>query len=162
MDQDGFLRVKGRLQMGDLSFESKHPLILPSCHMVLLLVRFQHIHLKHAGVATLLSSLRGRYWIVGACPIAKRVCKECVFCKRQDSKACTQPFAPLPSLRIKEAPVFSVCGMDFAGPLFCVDYPGCKFYILLITCAVVRAVHLELVTSLSQFDCLLAFHRFVS
>ncbi|XP_066987481.1 uncharacterized protein [Macrobrachium rosenbergii] len=39
-----------------------------------------------------------------------------------DSKACSQPVAPLPELRVKSAPPFSVTGLDFAGPLFCQHY----------------------------------------
>ena len=37
-----------------------------------------------------------------------------------------------------------------------------KLYILLFTCAVVRAVHLELVNSLNMEDCVLAIRRFVA
>ena len=44
--------------------------------------------------------------------------------------------------------------------MFAVDYPSYKFYISLITCAVTRAVHLELTDTLSVPDCLLAFRRF--
>ncbi|XP_071526347.1 uncharacterized protein [Panulirus ornatus] len=50
--------------------------------------------------------------------------------------------------------------VDYTGPLFCVDYPCKKLYILLFTCGVVRAVHLELTNSMSYDDCLLAFRRF--
>jgi hypothetical protein len=70
--------------------------------------------------------------------------------------------APLPSLRVKQAPVLSVIGMDFADPVYCLDYPQRKLYILLLTCAVVRAVHLELTDSLSLADFMLAIHRFVA
>lgn len=61
---------------------------------------------------------------------------------------------------MKRAPVFSVCGIDFAGPLYCSDLPRKKLYVLLFTCAVVRAVHVELVDSLSVDDFLLGFVRF--
>ena len=53
-------------------------------------------------------------------------------------------------------------GIDYAGPLYCADLDGQKSYILLITCAVTRAIHLELVPSLSLSDFMLAFRRFVS
>ena len=58
------------------------------------------------------------------------------------------------------APVFSVTGIDFAGPVFCLDFPGKKFYICLFVCGVVRAIHLELVESLTSEDFVLAFRRF--
>ena len=60
--------------------------------------------------------------------------------------------APLPKLRAKQAPPFSVTGVDYAGPLYCLDFPKKKFYILLFTCAVIRAIHLELVESINLED----------
>ncbi|KAK3889709.1 hypothetical protein Pcinc_006275 [Petrolisthes cinctipes] len=55
---DGLLRVKGRLEEADMLYESKHPIIIPSGHVAQLLIRFQHILLKHAGVSVLVSTLR--------------------------------------------------------------------------------------------------------
>ncbi|XP_066956312.1 uncharacterized protein [Macrobrachium rosenbergii] len=162
LDNDGLLRIKGRLEYSDLCYESKHPIILSSTHVVKTLVRFQHVLLKHSGVSTLVSTLRNGYWIVRLRRIAKTVCRECVTCRRYDSKACSQNVAPLPELRVKSAPPFSVTGLDFAGPLFCVDLPSKKFYILLFTCAVIRSLHLELTDSLSMLDCLLAIRRFTA
>ena len=51
-------------------------------------------------------------------------------------------------------------GVDHAGPLYCSDTGEKKHYILLIICAVIRALHLELVPSLSLNDFMLAFRRF--
>ena len=73
-----------------------------------------------------------------------------------------QVTAPLPPDRLTKAPPFSVTGIDHAGPLYCCDTGGEKLYILLFTCAVTRAVHLELVSSLNLDDFLLAFRRFIS
>ncbi|KAJ8032042.1 hypothetical protein HOLleu_25452 [Holothuria leucospilota] len=70
---DEILRIKGRLQLSELSYEEKHPVILPKCHLSLLLVRHQHKLLNHAGVDTLVSTLRSGYWIVGLRRQAKRV-----------------------------------------------------------------------------------------
>ena len=79
----------------------------------------------------------------------------------EDARACKQAMAPLPEDRVKKSPPFSVIGIDHAGPLFCSDTSNRKLYILLFTCAVVRAVHLELVDSLSLEDFILVFKRFV-
>jgi hypothetical protein len=70
--------------------------------------------------------------------------------------------APLPSLRVNEAPPFTITGLDYAGPVYCCDMPGKKLYILLCTCAVVRAVHLEVTDSLSLKDFMLAVRRFAA
>ena len=136
-------------------------MILPKCHLSLLLVRSQHIRQKHAGVDTMIiCMLRSAYWIVGLRRLAKQVKRECVSCQKQNGLACAQPCGPLPSLRVKDAPPFSVTGLDFAGPLYACDLPGKKFYFLLFTCAVVRAVHVELVDSMSVDDCVMAIRRF--
>ena len=160
--EDDLLRVQGRLQFSQLAFEEKHPIIVPKSHLSLLLIRFQHKLMKHAGVATMITSLRGQYWLVGGRRLAKRVKKECVSCQRLDAPAGSQIWAPLPDLRVTQTPPFSVTGMDHAGPLYCSDAPRKKFYVLLFTCAVVRAVHFELVDSMSCADTMLALRRFAA
>lgn len=162
LDDDGLLRIKGRLDYSDMSFESKHPIIVPTGHLATLLVRHQHQLLKHAGVGAMLTSLRNQYWILGARRLAKRVKRFCVSCQKVDARSVEQPLAPLHESRVKQARPFAVTGIDHAGPLFCADFPRKKFYILLLTCAVSRAVHLELVNSLNVEDCLLAIRRFVA
>ncbi|KAJ8032320.1 hypothetical protein HOLleu_25814 [Holothuria leucospilota] len=52
--------------------------------------------------------------------------------------------------------------MDFGGPLYCCGFPGRKVYILLFTCSIIKAVHIEMVESLSVQDFLLCFRRFVA
>ena len=160
VDEEGVLRVRGRIQLSALAFESKHPIILPKCHGSMLLVRFVHFLLNHGGVDAIITYLRKDYEIFGLRQMAKRVKRDCVFCQRCDVRACNEPPAPLPSCRVTMAPVFSVTGMDYAGPVFCLDYPGEKFYICLFVCGVVRAIHLELVDSLSTDDFILAYRRF--
>lgn len=160
LDSIGLLRIKGRLQHSELNYDSKHPIIIPNCHVAKLIVQFQHKLLKHAGVHTLMSTIRHSYWIIGLRRVAKRICKECVACKRFDSRPCSQPAPPLPELRVKPTFPFAITGLDYAGPLFAVDQPSKKLYILLFTCAVTRSVHLELTDSLSVPDCILAIRRF--
>ena len=86
----------------------------------------------------------------------------CLGCRRVDATAFQQRMAPLPLHRVRQAPVFGTTGVDHAGPLYCSDFPGDKFYILLFTCSVIRAVHLELVDSLNITDTMLGFRRFVA
>ena len=164
LGDDGLLRVKGRLQFSDLAYEVKHPIIMPKSHMSLLLVQFQHTLLKYAGVNTMIASLRGQFWIIGVRRLAKQVKKECISCQIKDRmyRLLEKYGPPLPELRVKQAPPFTVTGMDHLGPLYCCDAPRRTFYILLFTCAVIRAVHLELVNSLSCEDTVLALHRFAA
>ena len=162
LDDEGLLRVQGRLQFSSLPPDEKHPILIPKSHFAVLLMRFQHFIMKHAGVSTLISAVRKSYWVFGLRRIAKRVKRMCVSCQRQDSAECTQPMAPLPEERVNPAVPFAVTGLDHAGPLYCCDTPRKKYWVILFTCGVVRAVHLELVDTLSTYDTVLAFRRLVA
>ena len=67
LGSDGLLMVQGRLQMAQLAFEEKYPIILPKCHLSFLLLRFHHRLLKHAGVSTMVVSVRNHYTGLLAC-----------------------------------------------------------------------------------------------
>ena len=162
LDPKGFLRVGGRLNYSDISYDACHPLIVPNGRFSYLLMEFHHYFYKHCGAGIMLSNLRDQYWIVKARRTAKSVIKSCKRCQRYDSRNLTQPAPPLPKFRIQRAPPFSISGLDFAGPVYAKDYPGRKYYILLFTCAVTRALHLELTGSLSFKDCMMAIRRFCS
>lgn len=119
LDQEGLLRLKRRLQFSDLAYKERHRLILPPCHGAFLLVRGQHIILGHARVGTMITVIRGNYWIFGLRCLAKMVKYKCFPCKQLDAKVCGQPVAPLPKLRVQQVPAFSMLGMDFSGLIYC-------------------------------------------
>lgn len=75
-------------------------------------------------------------------------------------KPAQQISAPLPAQRIAEAPPFEITGLDFAGPLYCKSQD--KVCIALFTCAVTRAILLELMTDMTTEKFLLAFRCLVS
>ena len=108
----------------------------------------------------MITFIREQYEVFGLRQMAKQVKKSCISCQKVDARACNEVVAPLPKVRVTMAPVFSVTGIDFAGPVFCSDLPQQKLYICLFVCGVVRAVHLELVDSLSAEDFVLSFRRF--
>ncbi|XP_033224294.1 uncharacterized protein LOC117177575 [Belonocnema kinseyi] len=68
--------------------------------------------------------------------------------------------APLPLDRVRNAAVFEVVGVDFAGRIYLKG--GQKAWIRILTCAVYRAVHLELVNSLSAASFLMALRQDVA
>lgn len=85
----------------------------------------------------------------------------CTVCKRFRAQRATAISSPLPLNRIKESNSFEVIGVDFAGPLYTKDN-SYKTYKLLITCAVSRAIHLELVPYFKTETFLMAFRRFMA
>ncbi|GFW22563.1 integrase catalytic domain-containing protein, partial [Trichonephila clavipes] len=61
---------------------------------------------------------------------------------------------------VKDAAVFEIVRVDLAGPLYVKH--GDKVWIVLYTCAIYRALHLELVSYISTAVFLLSFRRFLA
>ncbi|KAK5856900.1 hypothetical protein PBY51_010180 [Eleginops maclovinus] len=164
LDEHELLSVGGRLQQSDFTFREQHPWILPSKHKYSeMLIQYCHEKVMHSGVRDTLVQVRERYWIMRARQLVKSVVARCTICKRFNAKAGRQITAPLPRDRITESPPFEVTGVDFAGPLYVkVEDSVKKAYIALFTCAVTRAVHLELVSDQSTETFLLALKRFIA
>ena len=78
-------------------------------------------------------------------------------CTRYQGVTARPPSSPdLPDYRVNYLThAFQATGLDFAGPLFV------KEYILLLTCASSRAIHLELVPDMSVSGFLRGFKRFM-
>ena len=57
--------VRWRLQHSGLSFEEKHPIILPQCHVSLLLFRYHHVLAKLTGVETVITVVRSHWGPTG-------------------------------------------------------------------------------------------------
>ncbi|GBM03662.1 hypothetical protein AVEN_134896-1 [Araneus ventricosus] len=115
----------------------------------------------HLGVDGTLTQLREQFWIIKGRQFVKNVLNDCIICRRYKVKTGTQVVAPLPPDRIQEHSPFDVSGVDFAGPFY-VNDSNTKCYLIIFTCAVIRAVHLELVPNMSTDSFLLAFRRFIS
>ena len=61
-DQEGIIRLKGRLSNSSLSFDTKHPILLPSQHHASLLIIDQaHKAVMHNGLRDTLSQLRTKF-----------------------------------------------------------------------------------------------------
>ncbi|GFU32840.1 integrase catalytic domain-containing protein [Trichonephila clavipes] len=160
LDDNGVLRVTGRLgKTTHLSANEKHPIILPSkARLTELLIWESRKRVFHSGVSHTLVQVREKYWILKARQTIKSLLKRCISCKRFNSNPGSQVTAPLPDIRVTDV---TVVGHDFAGPLFVKDNDA-KQYILLITCAVTRSIHLGLVGSVTTDTFLLVFRRFVA
>ena len=74
--------------------------------------------------------------------------------------------APLPLERVSMVPAFSHTGVDYTGEISIRRSLGSrdklKAYIVVFTCLVTRAVHLEIVLSNSTQEFLMAFRRFIN
>ena len=99
-DPDGVIRVGGRADRATVSYESKHPALLPNDSWISLLITRQAHCLGHNGVATTAAKVRRNYWIIRGHDLAKSVKYKCVFCKEMQCKAETQVMAELPEQRL--------------------------------------------------------------
>ncbi|GFV29819.1 uncharacterized protein TNCV_1926441 [Trichonephila clavipes] len=161
-DEEGILRLKSRLINEEESKDFISPIILPSKHLaVRRFIAQEHLVNKHAGTLTLLTILSERFWIVKGKRTVRSVIKECLTCKRQKIKHLEVPFPPLPKDRTEVAAVFPSfrCRLGWT-PLLTKSKQ--KAWIVLFTCAVFRAVHLELITSLSTTDFIQAMRSFIN
>ena len=163
--EEGLLRVGGRLETSILDHQVKHPIILPSKHAVTKLIILEcHEQKGHAGLNTVLATLRQRYWIIRGIGAVKGVIHKCFNCKRRLATPCTQRMAQLPPERLTpDKPPFTFVGVDYFGPILVkVGRAQCKRYGCLFTCLTTRAVHVEIAHSLDTDSFLCAFRRFTS
>ena len=86
---------------------------------------------------------------------------KCVTCKKIQGKPYLAPVnPPLPKCRLQESPPFTVTGVDFSGELYVKsNNKATKAYVCLFTCAVTRAIHLELVEDMTSQTFIYAFRR---
>ncbi|UYV60356.1 hypothetical protein LAZ67_1000938 [Cordylochernes scorpioides] len=160
VQSDGLMYIETKLLYDQSPEEFRKPVLLPCDHPITeQLIRETHLNNCHAGVHFLLSKLREKFWILKARKTIKRVVRGCIICRRHAEKANTIPCAPLPKDRLFMGRPFEVTGVDLMGPLYLKN--GQKIWITLFTCAVYRAVHLELVEGLDATNFIMALERFI-
>ena len=160
-DNQGLLRIKTRILNSDEPEEFKTPIVLPSDHpLVKLLILKVHEECHHAGCHITLVKLREKFWVLRARSATRSIIHRCFVCRKLKAKPYDQIEPPLPVYRVQGNKVFGSVGIDFAGPLFIRG--GCKVWVVLYTCAVFRAIHLDIVFSLSSDAFILSFRRFCS
>ncbi|XP_031340893.1 uncharacterized protein LOC116169002 [Photinus pyralis] len=168
LDSEGILRVGGRLRKSNYQFDKIHPIVLSGKHrLAKLLTLREHLRLLHAGPQLLLYSLRDQFWIISGRSLTKQTVHKCMKCFRFSPKLVKPIMADLPPSRVQAAPPFSTVGVDYGGPFLIKNHKGrgaktSKSYLCLFICFVTKAVHLELVTSLTAESFIMTFRRFAS
>ena len=159
----GLLKLTGRLPESDLDPAERHPVILSSeHHYTKLVVMDLHKGLCHAGVQQTMFALRARFWVPRCRQTVRHVTRFWLRCRVFPTKPFTQEAALLPKERVCGGAPFSRIDIDIGGPLYVKDSRSSnpmKVYFALFNCTAVRAIHLELVESLSTEDFLRAFER---
>lgn len=168
LDSNGILRVGGRLQNSEFSYNKKHPIIIPyGCKLMELIIDDAHKHTLHGGNQLTLAQIRHEFWIIGAKRAVKKYINSCVTCHRFRKSDSNQLMGSLPNARTKVVTkAFTFTGVDLCGPiqLKIMKTRGAttqKGYIVLFVCLSTRAVHIEIVVDLTSEAFIAAFKRFI-
>ena len=163
LDPKGVIRVGGRVSEAIVSYETKHPALLPGDHWISLLIT-RHAHqYGHSGIAATTAKTRRKFWILKGNKLSKSVKYKCVFCRERAHKAETQLMANLPTQRLAPyTPPFYITACDYFGPYHVkiARNKTAKHYGVLFTCLNTRAVHLEMAVDLSTMEFLQVLRRF--
>lgn len=168
LDDQGILRVGGRLTNSDLPDRSKHPIIIcGDSHLAKLTIADAHEKTMHGGQQLTCNYIRTRYWVTKLKNLVRSHIHQCVPCIRNAAKTRTQLMGQLPRCRSTPNKPFLFSGVDYAGPINIRMSKGrgnksYKGYICLFICMSTRAVHIEAVSCLSSSGFLAAFKRFVA
>ncbi|XP_069990637.1 uncharacterized protein [Penaeus vannamei] len=168
LDEDGVLRVGGRLQQSSLRSYQKHPIILPGkSHISTLIVRHYHQSVRHQGRHLTEGAVRsGGYWTTGVKWLISSILHSCVQCRKLRGKEEVQLMSDLPADRLEHTPPFTNVGVDAFGPWTITTRrtrggsANSKRWAILFTCLSTRAIHIELVEEMSSSAFINALKRF--
>ena len=104
---NSLLRVGGCLDRASISFDLKHPIILPhTSHLTNLIVLHCYCVTGYNEANMTLSQLLQCYWILRSTDVVHRVLKSCMHCRRRYEKPATQKMADLPPCVYKSILIF--------------------------------------------------------
>ncbi|XP_031356651.1 uncharacterized protein LOC116180680 [Photinus pyralis] len=162
--ENGLVKLNGRIGHADVESTVKKPIILsPSHRFTELLIQDEHEQNAHQGLTTVLNNLRRKFWIIHGTSAVRRVITKCIKCKFAKVKPLQPKMGDLPYYRLAAGnPPFTYTGTDLFGPLeVVVGRHREKRWVMVLTCMVTRAIHLEVVYALSTDETIMALSRFI-
>jgi hypothetical protein len=169
LDENGVIRVGGRIRNANLAYNQKHPVLIPKNHNVTeAIIRHFHVKNLHSGTQSTLASIRQQYWPIAGRNKIKQIIHKCISCFRAKPIIAQQKMGDLPVKRLEPARPFINSGLDYCGPILIKTHRGrgkqktIKAYVCLFICLSTKAIHIELVSDLTADTFLDALKRFVS
>ena len=164
LDYDEIRRVHGRVVESKISPEQRYPIILPKNHtFTLSLIKKVHDENNHAPVHF---HIHQQFWILSSRQLIRSVLRKCFECQKANERRGQQMMAPLLSNHVNFVPPFSRIGVDYTAKFHIKStYRGSTpypCYLVVFTCFVSRAVHLEMVLSDEAEGILMALKRMIS
>ena len=143
IDDEGILRVGGRIKRSAVAIEMQHLVVLPkSSRIAELVVRWCHGQVAHAGQGMAMNQIRSSgFWVTRCKSLVRYIILKCVRCKQLRRRLQQQKMADLPKERMSEEPPFTYCGVDLFGSFLVKDgWKEVKTYGALYTCLSSRAI----------------------
>ncbi len=117
MDDEGIIRVGGRIKNAAISLQQRQPTILPkNCLLTKLIINHAHASTLHGGNQITLAYCRRKFWILHGRQAVRQVIRQCPICIRYKGKTMENIMGNLPEPRITPSPPFFNTGVDYAGP----------------------------------------------
>ncbi|XP_055622807.1 uncharacterized protein LOC129766310 [Toxorhynchites rutilus septentrionalis] len=165
-DEYGVLRVGSRAADAQvMAYDSKFPIILPRNHKITeLLLDFYHRKYGHANDETIVNEVRQKFHVSRLRVEVRLIRKRCMWCRVYKTTTIAPKMGPLPAVRLEPyVRAFTYVGVDIFGPyLVKVGRSVVKRWVCLFTCLTIRAIHLEVVASLTTDSCKKAIRRFIA
>jgi hypothetical protein len=164
LDQKDILRVGGRLSRASMSYEVKHPVLIPrGSHLGKLIIGHHHQRVGHSGRGMTLNSIRqAGLWVVNARSAVAAYIMKCVDCRKLRGAPCLQRMSDLPVDRLESVAPFTHSAVDYFGPFTVkAGRSNPKRWGVLYTCLTSRAIHIETANQLTTDSFLNSYRRFV-
>lgn len=162
------LRYDGRVQSENLNYDERNPIFLPyRSHLARLIIKQGHQKTLHGGVQQVLHLIRQKFWIPKARILVRSAIHWCITCLRHKMKPQTQFMSQLPRDRSTPTKPFTVCGVDYMGPVGLIVHRArgiipVKAYVCVFVCFATRAIHVELVSNQSTNQFIAALRRMIA
>ena len=166
VDDDGLLRLGSRIGAAvGVPYNTKYPMIIEGKdRLTTLLIKRRHEENMHAGVESILSVMREHFWMINPRRSVKKEIFNCLQCRLKRAKPVTALMGNLPLERLAHhTKPFSHTGLDTFGPMkVTVGRRRELRYGVIFTCLSVRAIHVEVMESLTTDSMMQAIRRFVA
>ena len=150
----------------EITYNNRVVVLLPYRHRFSKLYAIFIHNISHSGVASTVSKIRQRFWILKLHKMVQSIVYKCVPCLRKKSETITQVMGKLPEGRLKPSPAWFSTALDYFGPY---EVKGevnkrarKKGYGVLFNCLSTRAIHIDVATDYSTDSFFLVLRRFVS
>ncbi|XP_062541078.1 uncharacterized protein LOC134209112 [Armigeres subalbatus] len=166
LDDQGILRMKGRTGACKyVSLDAVNPIILPRDHPIThIIIRTYHDKFHHHNHESVINEVRQKFCVARLRRMYAKVRSDCPRCKLRDARPNPPAMADLPACRLAAYSCpFTHTGIDYFGPMeVSVGRRVEKRWGVLLTCLTIRAVHIELASSLTTNSCIMAIRNFIA